>query len=104
MDEEDPDIDELRQAVRELAEALETMLNLVKADAVPRTPEAMRLIRGAITTLDVSGDVHTNPVPAGELLPLAAAINAMTVAAREQILDDAVAASPVPDHPPKDIL
>ncbi|MFI1161128.1 hypothetical protein [Streptomyces sioyaensis] len=100
MDEELPGIDELRHAVRELAEALETMLNLVKADAVPRTPEAMSLVREAITTLDVSGDLRTNPVPAGELLPLAAALNAMTVAAREQILDDAVAASPVPDHPP----
>ncbi|QTZ93289.1 hypothetical protein [Streptomyces auratus] len=100
MDEELPDTDELRYAVRELADALETMLNLVKADAVPRTPEAMRLIRDAITTLEVSGDLRTHPVPAGELLPLAAAINAMTIAAREQILDDAVAASPVPDHPP----
>ncbi|MFG2865972.1 hypothetical protein [Streptomyces sioyaensis] len=100
MDEELPDTDELRHAVRELAEALETMLNLVKADAVPRTPEAMSLIREAITTLEVSGDLRTNPVPAGELLPLAAAINARTIAAREQILDDAVAASPVPDHPP----
>lgn len=100
MDEELPDTDELRHAVRELADALETMLNLVKADAVPRTPEAMSLVRKAIITLDVSGDALMNPASAGELLPLAAAINAMTIAAREQILDDAVAASPVPDHPP----
>lgn len=100
MSDELPDTDKLRHAVRELAEALETMLNLLKADAIPRTPEAMSLIRRAITTLGESGDLLTNPVQAGEFLPLAAAINTMTVAAREQILDDAVAASPVPDHPP----
>lgn len=60
----------------------------------------MRLIRKAIATLDASGDLLRTPVLAGELLPLAAAIHTMTAAAREQILDDAVAVSPVPDHPP----
>lgn len=99
MDDE-PDTDELRRAVRELAEALETMLNLLKADAIPRTPEALSLIRGAIAKLDTSGDLLADPVPAGELLPLAAAINALTTAAREQIVSDEIAASPVPDHPP----
>lgn len=100
MNDDLPDTDELRHAVGELAEALETMLNLLKADAIPRTPEAMSLIRTAITMLDESGGSFANPAPAGELLPLAAAINAMTTAAREQILDDAVAHSPAPDHPP----
>ncbi|WP_159479421.1 hypothetical protein [Streptomyces caniferus] len=100
MNDDLPDTDELRHAVGELAEALETMLNLLKADAIPRTPEAMSLIRKAITMVDKSGDSFANPSPAGELLPLAAAINAMTTAAREQILDDAVARSPAPDHPP----
>ncbi|MGW1376892.1 hypothetical protein ACWD6P_21825 [Streptomyces sp. NPDC002446] len=100
MNDELPETEELRQAVRVLADALETMLNLLKADAVPRTPEAMSLIRQAITSLDASGDRFAHPVPAAELLPLAASISAMTAAVREQILDDAVAASPVPDHPP----
>ncbi|MEU9500007.1 hypothetical protein [Streptomyces sp. NPDC048196] len=99
MNDECPDTGELRDAVRELAEALETMLNLLKADAVPRTPEAQRLIRQALPTLE-SDDLLANPPPAGELLAQAIALNKMTTAAREQILDDEVAASPVPDHPP----
>ncbi|MER6305831.1 hypothetical protein [Streptomyces sp. NPDC001657] len=99
MNDECPDTDELRDAVRELAEALETMLNLLKADAVPRTPEAQRLIRQALPTFE-SDDLLTNPPPSGELLAQAIALNKMTTAVREQILDDEVAASPVPDHPP----
>ncbi|WP_066938989.1 hypothetical protein [Streptomyces sp. NBRC 110611] len=90
---------EMRAAVRELASALETLLNLIKADALPTTPEAHGLIRKARTFLDASTGRITDPDRPGEILPLATALNRLIVSAREQILDDAVAASPVPDHP-----
>ncbi|MFC9230766.1 hypothetical protein OG754_31265 [Streptomyces decoyicus] len=90
---------EMRETVRELAEALETMLNLIRADALPTTPEAHRLMRKAMTFLEESSPRITAPSGPGEILPLAAALNRLITSGREQILDDAVAASPVPDHP-----
>ncbi|MFI2188094.1 hypothetical protein [Streptomyces sioyaensis] len=90
---------EMREAVRELAEALETMLNLIKVDALPATPEAHRLMRKAMAFLDESTDRIAAPERPGEVLDLAVALNRLVVSTREQILDDAVAASPVPDHP-----
>lgn len=93
------DESEMREAVRELATALETMLNLVKADALPVTPEAHSLMRKVMVFLDESTDQITDPDRSGEILPLATALNRLVLSAREQILDDAVAASPLPDHP-----
>jgi hypothetical protein len=90
---------EMRDAVRELAEALGTMLNLIKADALPTTPEAQSLIRKALALLDESTEPSALADTPGEILPLATALNRLITSAREQILDDAVAASPVPDHP-----
>ncbi|MCR8576319.1 hypothetical protein [Streptomyces sp. Isolate_219] len=90
---------EMREAVRELAEALETMLNLIRADALPATPEAHRRMREAMAFLDQSTDRIATPDSAGEVLDLAKALNGLVVSTREQILADAVAASPVPDHP-----
>lgn len=90
---------ELRAAVRELAEALETMLNLIKADALPTTPQARSLMREAMAFLDESADRITGPGTPGEIRPLATTLNKMIASAKEKILDDAVAASPVPDHP-----
>ncbi|KIZ15393.1 hypothetical protein [Streptomyces natalensis] len=90
---------EMREAVRELAEALETMLNLIKADALPATPEAHRLMRKAMAFFDGAADRIADPDRRGEILPLATALNRLTISAREQILDDAVTASPVPDYP-----
>ncbi|MEU9119060.1 hypothetical protein AB0C96_04220 [Streptomyces sp. NPDC048506] len=90
---------EMREAVRELAEALATMLNLIRADALPTTPEAHSLLRKSMAFLDESAGRIAAPGSPGEVLALATALNRLVVAAREQILDDAVAASPVPDHP-----
>ncbi len=90
---------EMRAAVRELADALETMLNLIKADALPTTPRAQDLLRKAGTFLDESTDLIGLSDRPGEILSLATALNKLVVSAREQILDDAVAASPAPDHP-----
>jgi len=93
------DESEMRAAVRELASALETMLNLVRADALPTTPEAHRLMREVMVFLDASTDRIAAPDGLGEILPLAGALNRLVISAREQILDDAVAASRMPDHP-----
>ncbi|MFF3544137.1 hypothetical protein ACFYXD_20105 [Streptomyces platensis] len=93
------DESEMRAAVRELAAALETMLNLVRADALPTTPEAHRLMREVMVFLDASTDRIADPDRIGEILPLASALNKLVISAREQILDDVVTASPVPDHP-----
>ncbi|GAA2596004.1 hypothetical protein ACWCO0_10060 [Streptomyces tubercidicus] len=90
---------EMREAVRELAEALETMLNLIKADALPTTPEAHRLMQKAMACLDESTERIADPDRPAEIHQAAAALNRLVTSAREQILDDAVAASPVPDHP-----
>ncbi|MFE1177272.1 hypothetical protein [Streptomyces sp. NPDC058773] len=90
---------EMRAAVRELAGALETMLNLIKADALPATPEAHRRMREAMAFLDESTDRIAAPDRPGEVLALAKALNGLVISTREQILADAVAASPVPDHP-----
>ncbi|MEW1659818.1 MULTISPECIES: hypothetical protein [unclassified Streptomyces] len=90
---------EMREVVRELAQALETMLNLIKADALPTTPEARRLMRRTMAFLDESTDRFVTWDRPGEILPLAAAINEMVNSAREQIVDDVVASSPPPDHP-----
>ncbi|MFE3885775.1 hypothetical protein ACFXPQ_23190 [Streptomyces lydicus] len=95
----DFDETEMREAVRELAGALETMLNLVKADALPATPEAHRLMREAMAFLDESSDRISAPDRPGEVLDLAKTLNGLVISAREQILADTVAASPVPDHP-----
>jgi hypothetical protein len=90
---------EMREAVRELADALETMLNLIKADALPTTPEAHSLFQKAGTFLDESTELISASNRPEEILSLATALNRLVVSAREQILDDAVAASPAPDHP-----
>ncbi|MER0478953.1 hypothetical protein ABR737_11500 [Streptomyces sp. Edi2] len=90
---------EMRATVRQLAEALETMLNLIRADALPTTPEAHRLMRTAMAFLDETSHRITAPDGPGEILPLAVALNKLIIKGREQILDDAIAASPVPDHP-----
>ncbi|MBO8190959.1 hypothetical protein ITI46_04500 [Streptomyces oryzae] len=96
---DETDETELHQALRNLAEALETMLNLIKADALPTTPEAHRLMGKAITFLDESAERAFETEGPGEILRLATEVNKMVVSARERILDDAVATSPVPDHP-----
>ncbi|MFD5393846.1 hypothetical protein ACFWJW_06395 [Streptomyces sp. NPDC127097] len=93
------DESEMREAVRELAAALETMLNLIRADALPTTPEAHRLMREVMVFLDASTDQIAAPDRHAEILPLASALNRLVISAREQILDDAVAASRMPDHP-----
>ncbi|MEU3992281.1 hypothetical protein OG301_29215 [Streptomyces platensis] len=93
------DESEMREAIRELAAALETMLNLIKADALPTTPEAQRLMRKVMTHLDESSDQISDSAGSGEILSVAGALNRLVISAREQILDDAVAASPMPDHP-----
>ncbi|BCK67930.1 hypothetical protein Srufu_018830 [Streptomyces libani subsp. rufus] len=93
------DESEMREAIRELAAALETMLNLIKADALPTTPEAQRLMRKVMTHLDESSDQISNSARSGEILSVASALNRMVISAREQILDDVVTASPLPDHP-----
>ncbi|MFF8790235.1 hypothetical protein [Streptomyces sp. NPDC015125] len=90
---------EMRETVRELAEALETMLNLIRADALPTTPEAHGLMHKAMAFLDEASHRITAPDGPGEILPLAAALNRLILSGREQIIDDAIAASPVPDHP-----
>ncbi|MGW7574819.1 hypothetical protein [Streptomyces sp. NPDC054765] len=95
----DADETEMRATVRELAEALETMLNLIRADALPTTPEAHGLMRKAMTFLDETSHRLATPDRPGEILPLATALNRLVIEGREQILDDAIAASPVPDHP-----
>ncbi|QTZ94850.1 hypothetical protein [Streptomyces auratus] len=95
----DSDGTEMREAVRELAGALETMLNLIKADALPATPEAHGLMRKAMAFLDESTDRIAYPERPGETLAVATALNRLVVSARDQIFDDAVASSPVPDHP-----
>ncbi|GAO11558.1 hypothetical protein [Streptomyces lydicamycinicus] len=93
------DESEMREAVRELAAALETMLNLIKADALPTTPEAHRLMREVMVFLDASTGRIADSGRLGEILPLAGTLNRLVISAREQILDDAVAASRMPDHP-----
>ncbi|MFG2095021.1 hypothetical protein [Streptomyces sp. NPDC048612] len=75
------------------------MLNLVRADALPTTPEARSLMRKVMVLLEESTEQITDPDRSGEILPLATALNRLIVSTREQILDDAVAASPVPDRP-----
>ncbi|WP_438489455.1 hypothetical protein [Streptomyces sp. S186] len=90
---------EMREAVRALADALETMLNLIKADALPTTPEARSLMRKAMAFLEESTDPITGWESSGEILSVATSLNHLITMAREKILDDAVAASPVPDYP-----
>lgn len=90
---------EMREAVRELAEALETMLNLINADALATTPEAHSLMRKAMALLDESTDRITDPDRPAEILRQATALNRLIISAREQILDDTVAALPAPDYP-----
>ncbi|MFI5523469.1 hypothetical protein [Streptomyces platensis] len=92
------DESEMREAVRALAAALETMLNLIKADALPTTPEAQALMRKVMTYLDETSDQINDSARSGEILSVASALNRLVISAREQILDDAVAASPLPDH------
>ncbi|MGA5566322.1 hypothetical protein ACPCUV_34840 [Streptomyces platensis] len=92
------DESEMREAVRALAAALETMLNLIKADALPTTPEAQRLMRKVMTYLDETSGQINDSARSGEILSVASALNRLVISAREQILDDAVAASPLPDH------
>ncbi|MGP3973345.1 hypothetical protein ACTWQF_04755 [Streptomyces sp. 8N114] len=75
------------------------MLNLIKADALPTTPEARSLMRKAMVFLDESTGRITDTGRPEEMLALATALNRMVISTREQILDDAVAAFPVPDHP-----
>ncbi|MFB7635296.1 hypothetical protein ACFC0M_30690 [Streptomyces sp. NPDC056149] len=95
----DGDDVEMREVVRELARALETMLNLIKADALPVTPEARALMHRTMAFLDESTDRFATLDHPGEILPLAAAINKMVNSTRQQIHDDVIAASPPPDHP-----
>ena len=91
--------DQMRDAVRLLADALETMLNLIHAGALPRTAEAHRLLDEAMLVNDESIDRVPDPDNPGETLQRAMVINQLVNAAREKILDDTVAAFPVPDHP-----
>ncbi|MEU5546036.1 hypothetical protein AB0G85_27100 [Streptomyces sioyaensis] len=74
------------------------MLNLIKADALPAAPEAHRLMHEAMAFFDESTDRIVAPDRPGEVLDLAKALNRLVVSTRKQILDDAVAASPAPDH------
>ncbi|MCZ1013513.1 hypothetical protein [Streptomyces noursei] len=90
---------QMREAVRALAGALETMINLIRADALPTTPEARTLMRKAMAFLDASTGRIVGSERSEEILSVATAVNGLIDSVREQILDDAVAASPVPDHP-----
>ncbi|MFE7544627.1 hypothetical protein [Streptomyces platensis] len=83
-------------ASRFAAKAFELMQ--IRAEALLTTPEAHRLMREVMVFLDASTDRIADPDRLGETLPLAGALNRLVNSAREPILDDAVAASPMPDQ------